>query len=159
MKRQEKFTDDGVRLKRCGKCQEWLTEDRFYSSANKYDGLASYCRPCSREYTRGRAKLPHVKATRTKWAKGQGRQVIKRYQSKNWPKKRAQLAVKKAVEAGEIVKPNSCSSCGKGCTPEGHHDDYANELDVRWLCRLCHRAWHRKHGEAPNGRLSTGDTK
>lgn len=64
---------------------------------------------------------------------------------------RAQNIMEKAIERGELVRPDRCETCGK--TPrrgrdgrsliQGHHDDYNKPLDVRWLCQPCHHEWHR----------------
>jgi len=62
-----------------------------------------------------------------------------------------------AVERGALVRPSACSECGVAPPPrrdggaqvEAHHDDYNRPLDVRWLCKRCHRAWHRSHVPVP----------
>lgn len=55
----------------------------------------------------------------------------------------SRLALKTAVNRGEIVRPASCQRCGKSeALIEGHHHDYAKPLDVQWLCPKCHAATH-----------------
>jgi hypothetical protein len=54
---------------------------------------------------------------------------------------RAREAVKRAVEAGQLVR-GPCADCGASAFTEGHHEDYARPLDVVWLCETCHRARH-----------------
>ena len=55
----------------------------------------------------------------------------------------SRLALKTAVNRGEIVRPDSCQRCGKSeALIEGHHHDYAKPLDVQWLCPKCHAATH-----------------
>ena len=44
-----------------------------------------------------------------------------------------------AVRAGRL-KRKKCV-CGK--RGEAHHDDYSKPLDVLWMCKLHHRAYHR----------------
>ena len=59
-------------------------------------------------------------------------------------------AVQQAVKNGRLeVQP--CETCASTEKIEAHHDNYAQPLDVRWLCRQHHREWHMEHGRAPNG--------
>jgi ribosomal protein S27AE len=61
-----------------------------------------------------------------------------------------QAASHQAVQLGLKVgwlTPMVCEQCGKPQTV-AHHDDYLKPLDIRWLCRRCHRAWHSKHAPA-----------
>lgn len=54
-------------------------------------------------------------------------------------------AVYRAVKAGRLVRPATCSSCGAGGRIEAHHHhgyDVEHRLDVVWLCRPCHDAGH-----------------
>jgi hypothetical protein len=139
--------------KRCSKCRETKPPSEFYSCVTKPDGLAAYCKPCSREYTAERAKLDRVKAVRSRWAATKGRTIIEAYQARNPTKRKAQSLLQDAVARGAVVKPDTCENCGRSERIEGHHNDYALPLEVRWLCRWCHRAWHRKHGEARNADL------
>jgi ribosomal protein S27AE len=53
---------------------------------------------------------------------------------------RAHTMVHRAKKAGKLV-PTPCERCGAGKV-DAHHDDYAKPLQVRWLCRACHRAHH-----------------
>ena len=59
------------------------------------------------------------------------------------PKARsAHEAVRRALRVGRLVRPDTCSACGKACTPQAHHEDYARPLDVAWLCPSCHKLGH-----------------
>ena len=63
----------------------------------------------------------------------------------------AHVRLNKAIKDGLVCKPSSCSICNK--TPKklnGHHDDYAYPLDVRWMCTKCHLSWHRENGPGLN---------
>lgn len=55
----------------------------------------------------------------------------------------------KAIKQGEVVKPTSCSFCGRSISIEGHHEDYSKPLDVVWLCKKCHRARHSNQPTEP----------
>lgn len=66
--------------------------------------------------------------------------------SDRWRKEKTGDATKKVryrIRKGEII-PQPCEVCGHPHA-EAHHDDYNKPLDVRWLCRECHLAWHREN--------------
>lgn len=61
---------------------------------------------------------------------------------------KARRRVADALESGELIRPSACQGCGRTYTRsrignrsriESHHNDYSRPLDVRWLCRQCHR--------------------
>ena len=56
----------------------------------------------------------------------------------NLQKHYARVAVRNALKRGTLIKPNSCSECGKKGKVEADHHDYSKRLDVTWLCRDCH---------------------
>lgn len=55
-----------------------------------------------------------------------------------------------AIKSGKLTRL-PCESCG-ATKSEAHHEDYSKPLEVKWLCRKCHGAAHRKshciHGHA-----------
>jgi transposase-like protein len=57
-------------------------------------------------------------------------------------KSSARSKLGRAVRLGGIAKPATCEKCGSDKYIEAHHPDYGKPLDVRWLCRVCHRALH-----------------
>lgn len=65
-----------------------------------------------------------------------------RFQARYPEKAAAHKAVQDAVRAGRLTR-QPCEVCGAP-KAHAHHDSYAPEhrLDVRWLCRPHHRAWH-----------------
>jgi len=74
---------------------------------------------------------------------------VKSYRVRNPHKRSAHMAVKHALERGQLVRPVTCSGtlgyAQINCTrdrPGAHHDDYSRPLDVIWLCRTCHRFRH-----------------
>lgn len=48
-------------------------------------------------------------------------------------------AVRFALRRGELRRPSRCETCLLSIKPHAHHDDYSRPLEVRWLCRACHR--------------------
>lgn len=70
----------------------------------------------------------------------------------------AQNKAEKAIKRGSLV-PLACETCGVTGTfkngrnkIQGHHDDYAKPLEVRWLCQSCHYNWHRVNGPGKNAK-------
>ena len=55
---------------------------------------------------------------------------------------RAHNVVMMALKSGQLIRPTICESCGESRSLDAHHDDYLRPLDVRWLCRACHRNHH-----------------
>lgn len=54
----------------------------------------------------------------------------------------ARQAVRTAIKRGELIRPATCEQCGRsGLQIEAAHYDYDQPLNVRWLCRRCHRTW------------------
>lgn len=89
--------------------------DRYLAEYNARPEVRRRIAERAREY----AKLPHVA-----------------------PKVAAREAVRNAVRRGDLVK-RPCQVCGD-TRVDAHHHDYANPLDVRWLCRPHHVAEHAK---------------
>lgn len=70
---------------------------------------------------------------------------------------KARTKLSNAIRDGKISRPNKCDRCGKKCTPDGHHWNYAYPLNVVWLCRSCHKIVHLKFGcihENINGEIN-----
>jgi len=56
---------------------------------------------------------------------------------------RAQHAVARAIDRGDLIRPATCDECHKEGKVIGHHEDYSKPLEVQWLCPKCHgkRLW------------------
>lgn len=70
---------------------------------------------------------------------------------------KARTKLSNAIRDGKISRPDRCDRCGKKCTPDGHHWNYAYPLNVVWLCRSCHKIVHLKFGcihENINGEIN-----
>ena len=125
--------------KQCNACNRDLPHSAFltYRRSDHYKEMRLYsiCNEC-------KAAKDRAYHMQTK-----GRRVKKRENEKprDPRKKRARLAVTNAIAAGRLVVRTTCESCGSSPT-QAHHDDYDKLLDVRWLCRDCHAAVHRKYG-------------
>ncbi len=106
-------------------------------------------RTCSRECAgRRAARAMHVAysmvgALNFNWRGGRSARPyeshVKSFKLRNPEKVLAHRLIAAAVRTGRIRRPSSCSECHEPCRAQAHHDDYAKPLEVRWLCRACHR--------------------
>ncbi len=54
------------------------------------------------------------------------------------PRGKALAMVRKAVDAGLLVRPDTCSRCNAASVQIcARHNDYSKPCDVTWLCRKC----------------------
>ena len=90
--------------------------------------------------------------SKTEAGKAVHRKAKDKWLSSNPVKRAAHTKLGNALRSGTIVKPLVCECCGgRPSRLNGHHDDYSKPLSVRWLCGVCHSAWHEKNGEGANG--------
>lgn len=74
--------------------------------------------------------------------------AAKAWRKKNKRKSRAHSKVSYEISKGNLIR-KPCEVCGGGNT-EAHHDDYAEPLNIRWLCHAHHNQWHKENGEGAN---------
>jgi hypothetical protein len=98
----------------------------------EHDRNHCWCKPCHLAYNREWCK--RNREVRNRWER--------EWRRKNSAKAKAIKAVQREVERGRMSRPFTCSECGMSCKPQGHHDDYAKPLEVRWLCIPCHQRVH-----------------
>jgi len=157
------LTLEGDTVKQCFRCKEKKPLFEFYAHPRMRDGRLGKCISCTKQdmknlrtgpsrdrilaYDRARGSLPQRVSAREEYAqteRGRERQAagVKAWAERNPEKKRAHTAVGNAIRDGKLFRPSSCEKCGAKCKPHGHHDDYSNLLDVRWLCVRCHADLH-----------------
>lgn len=86
------------------------------------------------------ARLKSNKAYQRKKPAAKAR--VARWKEANPEKRQAHALVRKAVKSGELVKPSVCEDCDRSSRLDAHHHDYTKPLQVRWLCKWCHRKVH-----------------
>jgi hypothetical protein len=135
--------------KTCFKCLEPKTLDEFYDHPQMKDGKLNKCKECCRramrsvrerdESTRDRDRRRYREDPKRKAA------IIARQAANPERTKLIKICsqkVMRAVAKGELKKPGACQDCGRtGVFLEAAHYNYAKPLEVRWLCRRCHRKW------------------
>lgn len=100
-------------------------------------------RECKRLYARtSQARIKHKKWKENNIEKHREykRRYMRQYRrlAKDKIKRLARSEVNKAVQAGRMIRPDNCTSCGGKGKIEGHHPDYNKPLEVQWLCAACH---------------------
>ena len=100
----------------------------------------SMCRACKTESSKEwyRKKFKSSEAIQEK------REIRRlKYAATDFRKKQllAQNIVKRCIDNGWLFR-KPCEICGKTENIDAHHDDYSKPLEVKWLCRLCHREHH-----------------
>ena len=147
-------------IKTCLDCKSDKPATEFYRNSRTKGGRLNKCRGCAKAqneairktkpeyyaaYAKQRASIPAVREARLAYRK--------KWKANNAIKNSAGSLARKAVATGLLTKASSCEQCGKASAAiHGHHDDYSKPLDVRWLCPLCHAAWHHANGEGLNAR-------
>ena len=156
-------------MKRCFKCGEDKSFSSFYKHKQMGDGYLGKCKECAKKdvakhreenlekihaYERQRNMLPHRIAARAEYSNTEAyRQIAskskKQYKIDNPIKYAAHTTLGNAIRDGKLFK-QSCETC-QDPKVHGHHDDYSKPLEVRWLCAIHHKEWHRENGPGING--------
>ena len=135
--------------KKCFKCGETKSIGSFYRHKMMRDGYLNKCINCAkadmrlyrkendsvREYDRMRYQRPERKVAAAENAKRWAKKNPKGYQ--------AHYQLTNAVRDGRVIK-EPCEVCGSVDHIHGHHDNYDEPLNVRWLCAKHHHRHHAK---------------
>jgi len=138
-----------MRPKRCFKCGEVKPIGEFYRHPMMGDGHLGKCKTCTKRDVRERyERKKHDEG----WMAMERRRCVEKmarrgpeYRRRFPERWRARAAVSNAVQRGKLIKPSHCERCHAKMPARrlhGHHEDYDQPLDVRWLCAACHRAVH-----------------
>lgn len=103
--------------------------------------------PLIREKIRNSLKKKMVGIKNPNWKGGISKNYYhyKKLQIKRYPERvEARVIASREVRAGRLIK-QPCEFCKDKKTVK-HHDDYSKPLEVRWMCRPCHRLYHKKLG-------------
>lgn len=146
--------------KQCFKCGKVLALAEFYKHPKMSDGHLNKCKNCSkkdtienrlknleyyREYDKCRNNSPKRVEARKEYRKTENGKTAVYQATKNYRVKHPERQ-KIYRDCEKVLKnPHICSQCGDNTAVEAHHDDYNKPFEVRWLCRVCHRRWHKTH--------------
>ena len=138
---------DGLVVWQCSACKEFKPEGDFYKDSRQAGGVKSQCKTCHNAGSI-RTRDPDLhrdtnrEAMRRMRAANPEKYRQQAQRERHDPTTRQRVLARKLlqheVRKGRIVRPTTCSRCGRGGKIEGHHPDYAKPLDVVWLCTICH---------------------
>jgi len=121
--------------KKCYECEKVKPLCDFHKNPSMKDGRLNMCKMCHKSYMSNHSK---------EHGKEYNREYRKRYPNKY----KAHIKVKSAIKSENLIK-KPCEVCEEERV-DAHHDDYLNQLNVRWLCRQCHADWHKENGHGKN---------
>lgn len=152
MKKRTPVDLHGVNHWFCQKCKSYQPEFNFFKSKTP-NGLSYYCKPCHIDVSRTTSDPEKVRIQRRLSSRRdrirhrdkRNKAALERSlkNSNNYRVKQRKEFVK-AVQRGDMIRPNECSMCGDTGKICGHHDDYSKPFEVRWVCYSCHGKIHRK---------------
>lgn len=117
-------------MKRCCKCKEEFSEDRFYKNKKTTDGLYSWCKSCSSEATRAYLKN-NPDYQRKRYKTGNGRNSLLKYKFG---------ITTEIFDNLLLAQDNRCKICNSifESTKDRHIDHCHTTLKVRGiLCSKC----------------------
>jgi len=121
--------------------EAYLTQQREYAKkryeARREELLASRKTPEANEV---------YKAWREQNRERISQESLEKYHSSPDIKLKASVRgkLRRALQTGQLMKPEVCSKCSEPKRLEAHHHDYSKPLEVIWLCCGCHRKVHSK---------------
>ena len=144
--------------KTCFKCGAEKPLTDFYKHPQMKDGRLNKCKECNKADVRKNRKdnIDYYRQYDVdRFANNPERRKLaiencKNYRKQNPVKYKAHAMVNSRIRSGAIIKADQCECCDSIENLHAHHDDYAKPLDIRWLCPVCHKAWHSKYGEGAN---------
>ncbi len=137
-------------MKTCKDCKKKKNISEFYKNGSMLDGHLNSCKECIKAGVRkNRAdNIDHYREYDRNRGNRQSREYLKNYRAKFRKKYIAHNMVNNAIRDGKLFS-EQCEICGSHSS-HAHHDDYAKPLNVRWLCAVHHKEWHKENGEGKN---------
>lgn len=150
-------------MKICKKCDLPFPLSEFYVHKQMEDGHLNICKSCVRSrvtkhrkenidriraHDRLRGNLDHRVEARRKYSTTEGGREALKKGKKTWaernPRKRAaEITFGNWIRyRPEIRKP--CEVCGETDRVHGHHENYDEPLNVKWLCPKHHSERHKE---------------
>jgi hypothetical protein len=134
MTENDKKNKELAEKRTCSACKEEKQLSEFWKDKRNKDGFMNACKECRRTYL-------------SLWRQSNP-EAARKHSHENYTNHKEEHGAHRFlcdnIKAGKISKPENCSKCGKRTADlHGHHEDYAKRLEVRWLCRVCHKQVHK----------------
>jgi hypothetical protein len=139
-------------MKPCTQCKIVKPLAEYYRDPRTSDRRMYICKACHKErmHIRQRLRFSYIQEYERRRSKTPKRQHSRQATAKAWDKKhpdgyRAHYTARNAVRDGRLKK-GPCVLCGATRNVHGHHKNYAEPLNITWLCARCN---HRLHSIFP----------
>jgi hypothetical protein len=130
----------------CCACKRKLPSKSYYLQTASPDGWRPQCIDCDRVYHHewqknnpDKVQVNRERYENTPKGKSKRKEIVRRYLINNRVKVRARQLVRNRIFRGKLIKPDRCEECLQGAVVQSHHDDYSKPLEIKWLCRQCHK--------------------
>ena len=125
---------------RCKECHKAKVRENRAAKVEYYRQYDAY-----RFQNDPRVKQRHQRYQSTDAGKQSLNKSRKKWLSVNAEKSAAHVLLNNRVRDGVVCKPHYCEICSvTGVRIHGHHHDYAQPLNVIWVCSKCHRKIHKE---------------
>lgn len=120
--------------------------DMFYKHPQMPDGRVNKCKECNKKDVRDNRNknIDYYRSYDRERGSRQDKEYLKIYRKGNPIKNRCRMLVNYALKVGQLIK-QPCEVCRSKSSVHAHHDDYSKPLDIRWMCCICHNAWHKNN--------------
>ncbi len=150
-------------MKVCRTCSAEKPLTEFYKHSGMADGHLNKCNLCVKarikkyrelnfEKIQAHDKLrntePHRVKARKEYLQTEAGRLSRKKSIDAYHKRypmtyAAHVITGNAIRDGKLFQASNCSVCDSTEKIEGHHDDYTKPLEIRWLCKKCHKEWHK----------------
>ncbi len=134
--------------RKCNVCNLVKPLGEYYNNHRFPLGKNYTCKACCTAYYQSE-QYKQLDRERRRTPEGKVKEAERAKKARFGPLRAKRLArdrVGDAIRSGKIIKPSTCSTCGKTGRIEAHHPNgYAKEhqLDIVWICASCHHSIHR----------------
>jgi hypothetical protein len=97
----------------------------------------------NQKYSRtAKGRATHTKSAKLYRQTKKFKAAIEKHRNKFPERRKAGIILTNALATSKIIRPPNCVICKTVCTPQAHHPNYSEPLEVIWLCHSCHMALH-----------------